>query len=88
MNEAQIGTLELVRQVLDATAELEFKQAANDAQRYAWIEAVLRRFNYRGLGRTDRGVVLAYLRHLSGFSRAQLTRLVAHWVDGGHAKGR
>jgi hypothetical protein len=50
MNEAQIGMLELVRQVLDATAELEFKQAANDAHRYAWIEAVLRRFNYRGLG--------------------------------------
>ena len=80
MNEAQVRTLEQVRLVLTGTQALEFRRAEDDQGRYAWIEQVLRRFGYRQLGRADRGVVLAYLQRLSGYSRAQLTRLVSRWV--------
>jgi len=38
---------------------------------------VLKRLRYGHLGRSDRGAVLAYLRRLSGYSRAQINRLVA-----------
>jgi transposase InsO family protein len=41
---------------------------------------VLRRLDYRQLGRADRGAVLAYLQRLSGYSRAQVTRLVSRWM--------
>jgi transposase InsO family protein len=82
MNEAQVRTLEQVRQVLAGTQSLEFRQAADDEGRYAWIESVLRRFDYRQLPRAQRGPVLAYLQRLSGYSRAQITRLVSRW-DGG-----
>jgi hypothetical protein len=82
MNEAQVRTLEQVRQVLAGTQALEFQATADDAGRYAWIESVLLRFEYRGLARGDRGRVLAYLQRLSGYSRAQITRLVSRW-DGG-----
>ena len=40
MNEAQVRTLEQVRQVLEGTQELEFRRADNDKGRYGWIEAV------------------------------------------------
>ena len=43
---------------------------------------MLRRFEYRRLPRGERGPVLAYLQRLSGYSRAQITRLVSRW-DGG-----
>ena len=79
MNEAQVRTLEQVRQVLAGTQALEFKAAADDAGRYGWIEAVLSRFEYRRLPRGDKGPVLAYLQRLSGYSRAQITRLVSRW---------
>jgi transposase InsO family protein len=82
MNEAQVRTLEQVRQVVAGTQALEFRRTEDDAGRYAWIELVLRRFDYRHLKRAERGQVLAYLQRLSGFSRAQLTRLVARWVGG------
>ena len=82
MNEAQVRTLEQVRQVLAGTQAMEFQAAAGDAGRYAWIESVLRRFEYRRLPRADRGPVLAYLQRLSGYSRAQVTRLVARWIGG------
>ena len=58
MNEAQMRTLEQVRQVLEGAHSLEFRRAEDDEGRYAWIEAVLRRLEYRQLKRCDRGVVL------------------------------
>ena len=82
MNEAQVRTLEQVRQVVAGTQALEFRQAQDDEGRYGWIEQVLRRFGYRQLGRADKGAVLAYVQHLSGYSRAQVTRLVSRWVTG------
>lgn len=82
MNEAQVRTVEQVRQVLAGTQALEFRAAEDDDGRYRWIEAVLWRLDYRLLRRADRGVVLAYLQRLSGYSRAQVTRLVSRWVAG------
>lgn len=83
MNEAQVRTLEQVRQVLAGTQALHFTAARDDdTQRYAWIEAVLRRLNYRRLKRTERGPVLAYLQRFSGYSRAQVTRLVSRSISG------
>ena len=82
MNEAQVRTLVQVRQILDGTQELEFRAAEDDEGRYQWIDEVLRRLGYRQLGRADRGAVLAYVQRLSGYSRAQVTRLVGRWVDG------
>lgn len=82
MNEARVRTLEQLHQVLAGTQALEFRRAQDDESRYAWIEQVLRRFGYRQLARCDRGAVLAYLQRLSGYSRAQVTRLVTRWVTG------
>jgi transposase InsO family protein len=82
MNEAQVRTLEQVRQVVAGTQALEFRHAEDDEGRYAWIAQVLQRFGYRRLGRSDRGAVLAYLQRLSGYSRAQITRLVSRWASG------
>lgn len=82
MNEAQVHTLEQVRQVLDGTQALEFRRAEDDEGRYGWIESVLLRFDYRQLPRPERGLVLAYLQRLSGYSRAQITRLVSRWTAG------
>ena len=82
MYEAQVRTLEQVRQVLAGTQAMEFEAADDDDGRYAWIDTVLKRFDYRHLVRVDRGSVLAYLQRLSGYSRAQITRLVSRWATG------
>ena len=83
MNEAQVRTLEQARQVVSGTQALEFRRADNDEGRYAWIASVLRRFDYGRFRAAHRGVVLAYLQRLSGYSRAQVTRLVSRgWVAG------
>jgi len=82
MNEAQVRTLEQVRQVVAGTQALEFRRAQDDEARYGWLGSVLQRFGYRSLKRADRGLLLVYLQRLSGYSRAQVKRLVAVWVSG------
>ena len=83
MNEAQVRSVEQMLQVLAGTQALEFRQAGDDQDRYAWIGAVLGRIDYNRLKkRPDRGVVLMYLQRLSGYSRAQVKRLVATWLSG------
>jgi transposase InsO family protein len=82
MDESRIRTVAQMRAVLKNTHPLEFTAAAGAAERCEWIAVVLKRLNYRFLGREDRGVVLQYLRQLSGFSRAQLTRVVRRALTG------
>jgi len=76
MDDAKITTLEQVRQVLAGSQAIAFKGVAR-RERYAWIDVVLKRFDYFRLGRKDKGLVKGYAQRLSGLSRAQLTRLVA-----------
>ena len=75
MDDTQITTLEQVEQVLKGSQAIAFKGNGRE-QLYRWVEAVLKRFKYFELGRKDKGMVKAYLQRLSGFSRAQTTRLV------------
>jgi transposase InsO family protein len=82
MNEAQVRTMEQVRQVLAGTQAMEFRGCQDDEGRYAWIASVLQRLDYGRLKRAERGAVQAYLRRLSGYSPAQIDRLVALWRSG------
>ena len=82
MNESQVRTLQQVREVLAGTQALYLRPLGDESGRYAWIEAVLKRFDYRQMKRADRGVLLTYLQRLSCYSRAQVTRLVSRWVAG------
>jgi transposase InsO family protein len=80
MNETQLCTIEQIEQFLSGSAPIEFSAAAgDDTERYAHISRVLKRFDYPGRKKHERGVLLKYLQHTSGYSRAQVTRLVAQW---------
>ena len=83
MNESRLRTIEQLREFLDATPQVQFSAHGGDGddQRYKHISAVLRRFDYLGCSKTERGVVRAYLMRTTGYSRAQLTRLVSRWRE-------
>ncbi len=83
MDETKLRTIAQLQEFLDATPEVSFTGAAGDAdiQRYEHISRVLRRFDYPQRSKRERGVVLAYLRRTSGYSRPQITRLVSRWDE-------
>ena len=74
MNDAQLHTLDQLRAFLKGTAAIGFSVGANE--RYDFIARILRRFGYARLCRAEKGVVLRFPGRVSGYSRAQLTRLV------------
>jgi hypothetical protein len=76
MNETKLESIAQLRSFLQGSAEVQFQPCGEDAERYAFISAVLKRLDYARLGRADKGVVRAYLLRTSGYSRAQLTRLL------------
>jgi len=79
MNEARLTTIEQIEAFLSASTSIEFSAAGGDSERYEHISRVLTRFDYPGRKKRERGVLLRYLQHTSGYSRAQVTRLVTRW---------
>ena len=79
MDESQLRTIDQIEQFLSASAEVAFTAHGDDVERYAHISRILKRFDYPRCSRHDRGVLLRYLQHTSGYSRAQVTRLVKQW---------
>src|SRR4030065_1309497 len=76
MNEQQLNTAAQLRAFLNGTQEVQFEPRGEDTQRYAFIAAVVKRLHYGRLSRPDKGVVMRYLERTTGYSRAQLKRLV------------
>ena len=74
MNDAQLHTLDQLRAFLDGTVAVGFSVGADE--RYDFIARIVHRFGHARLRRADKGVVLRFLGRVSGYSRAQLTRLV------------
>ena len=79
MNETRLCTIEQIEQFLSGSAQIEFSKFGDDTQRYEHISRVLKRFDYPRRNKRERGVLLKYLRHTSGYSRPQVTRLVSQW---------
>lgn len=79
MDESRLRTLEQLEDFLSGSGAVAFTPIGDDGERYAHISRVLLRFDYPGLSKRERGIVLRYLQHTSGYSRAQVTRLVARW---------
>jgi transposase InsO family protein len=78
LNTEPLRTLDDLRGFLEGSLAVDFSAPSGPAQR-AWIAGTLHRFGFRTLGRADRGLVLAFLRKVTGVSPAQMTRLVAQW---------
>lgn len=74
MTTEQFTTLEQIRDFLSGTQEGTFSMPTK-AARYAFIQALLIRFKYRGLGKAEKGVLLRFLSRVSGYSKVQVKRL-------------
>jgi transposase InsO family protein len=82
MEEEKIGTLEDIRAFLAGTSGVEFRIAGKEAC-YDWIRGTLVRFWYLKLGKKDKGLVRRYMEKVTGYSRAQLNRLIAQYRNTG-----
>jgi len=87
MNDSHIETLEHVRQFLGGVAVMEIT-IPSKTEGYRWIQGTLVRFHYLSLGKMDRGLIRRYLQQISGYSRAQIARLIKQYRKTGRIQRR
>jgi transposase InsO family protein len=85
MDDSKAASLAQIRAFLAGSAEIQF--AAQGRQEvYGWIQGTLVQHEYAGLDKPSKGLVRRYLAHMTGLSRAQITRLIAQQVRTGAVK--
>lgn len=83
-----LTTIEQLTDFLSGTQAVAFSVISDKDACYRWIQGELVKFHYLTLCRADKGVVLRYLMKISGYSRQQLTRLVAQYRQTGRLQRR
>ncbi len=83
----RIRTLDQVRRFLSA-ADAPNLQADSRESIYAFVSKTLDRFEYHDLRKRDKSLLKTFLTRVTGFSRAQLTRLVAQHRETGTIRDR
>jgi len=85
MNDEQLQTIKQVRQFLEGSEGVEFK-GLTTREKYYWIQEVLIRFKYHVLKRDEKGIVRRYVEKVTGYSRSQVSRLMAQYKRTGRLK--
>lgn len=80
-----LQTIEDIRAFVAGCQTADFEVPDRDAA-YRFVAETLRRFGYRRCTRADKGVIRDYLMTVTGFSRAQMTRLIRQYRDGGRIR--
>jgi hypothetical protein len=76
MNDSRMVSIAQIKEFVKVAKDIEFR-GTSKKEKYAWIENVLGRFKYFSLRKKEKSILKKYLLEITGFSDAQLTRLIA-----------
>lgn len=76
MNDSHMVSIAQIKEFIKISKEIIF-QGASKKERYQWLEEVLLRFRYFSLRKKEKSVLKGYMMKMTGFSDAQITRLIA-----------
>jgi len=82
MNDDKLQTLEQVNQFVKGSQPLEFT-GIQTREKYQWIGEVLTKFRYNRLKKEGKGIIRRYLSKVTGYSRAQVARLIGRYQESG-----
>jgi transposase InsO family protein len=82
MQNAESLSRDQIQEFLRSSEPIEFTSGGL-GERYLWVEQVLAAQKYRDLRKSERGLVRAYVRKVTGLSEAQTTRLIRAYLDHG-----
>lgn len=85
MTDSEIRTVAEIKEFLKHSSKIVFKRRSRP-EAYAWAEKVLMRLKYLTLKKPDKGAVRAYIKLITGYSRAQVARLIGKYFETGHVK--
>lgn len=85
MRDGEKLSLEQIRALVEAAEPVGF-EGKGRSEVYAWITGLLREQGYRKQGKAVRGLLRRYVETMTGRSRAQVTRLVARYMEHSEVK--
>lgn len=83
MNDSHIVSITQMREFVKSSHDITFQRVSRE-ETYEWIAKILTRFGYLKLRKKDKSDVKAYLIYMTGYSDAQITRLIAKKNKCGH----
>jgi len=79
--------LDQIERFLDGTSDIDFR-APERSSRREWIGRVLRQFRFAQRSRRERGLLLRFLTKVTGYSPAQMKRLIQQFATVHHLRDR
>ena len=77
MNDSNIVSVAQLRELVKLTSRIEFTSSSTKEEMYKWIEEVLMRLRYFSLRKKkERGIVISYVRQMTGLSRGHVKKLI------------
>ena len=83
MSLEHLTTFDSINQFLEGTQAVAFSVVINKQERYRWVQKTLVKYRYLQLGKSDKGLVTRLLMKVTGYSRAQIKRLIRQYVETG-----
>ena len=85
MDDAEKLSLEGIVRFVGASEGIRF-EAEDRQQLYGWVEQMLIGQQYAEQGKAARGLLRRYVEKMTGLSRSQVTRLIAHYTASGRVR--
>jgi len=85
MDDKSLQTIEQVQRFLEGSGGVEFRPLSRE-EKYEWVESVLMRFKYPKLGRTEKGTIRRFIQKITGYSRAQVVRMISQYNRDGQLR--
>jgi len=86
MSLEQLNTIAAVKRFLDGTQDVAISLATTKQARYQWVQKTLAKYQYLLLRKADRGVITRYLMKVTGYSHAQIKRLIQKYKKTGSVR--
>jgi transposase InsO family protein len=81
MIDTNLNDFNALGKFLNGVPKIEFS-GTSKKEKYEWVKEVLSRFNFRHLRKGKRGQVREYIQKVTGYSAAQISRLIAKYLEG------
>jgi len=87
MKDTALSSIKEVKKFLKSSSKVEFKRRKRE-EAYCWMEQTLEKFGYCQINKENKGIMKQYLKKVTGYSRAQITRFIAQYKETGGIKER
>lgn len=76
MNDSHMVSIAQIKEFIKVSRTIEFRGASRK-EKYQWLETVLLRFRYYTLRKSEKSILKNYMMKMTGYSDAQITRLIS-----------